>query len=170
MERVHRYTDVIADNGGVINYPFEVNSTETYNRFAIVVTKRGTRGGSGYGVSIQDWELYGVPEYDPNADGMDVVVKSEVNVPNTDWLEVYYDAKDLTGVPSTVLDMSGNGINGTATNVTVSDGAFVFNGTDSRISSSITQDAGDYVHTATLWYYTNDNHNSRGLYLSIRGW
>ena len=164
-KEVHRYTDVIADNGGVINYPFEVNSTETYNRFAIVVTKRGTSGGSGYGVSIQEWELYGVPEYDPDADGMDVVVKSEVNVPNTDWLEVYYDAKDLTGVPSTVLDMSGNGINGTVTNVTVSDGAFVFNGTDSRISSSITQDAGDYVHTATLWYYTNDNPATLGDYI-----
>ena len=149
-KEVHRYTDVIADNGGVINYPFEVNSTETYNRFAIVVTKRGTSGGSGYGVSIQEWELYGVPEYDPDADGMDVVVKSEVNVPNTDWLEVYYDAKDLTGVPSTVLDMSGNSRNGTLNGgVSVSDGAFVFDGTNDYISTSITTSM--TYHTASMW-------------------
>ena len=38
---------------------------------------------------------YGTPEYDPEAHGTDVTVKSYPNVPNTDWLEVYYDAKDL---------------------------------------------------------------------------
>jgi hypothetical protein len=57
-----------------------------------------------------------------------------------------------------VDDLTPSGTNdGTATNVTVSDGAFVFNGTDSRISSSITQVAGAYAHTAGLWYYTNDD-------------
>ena len=41
-------------------------------------------------------ELFGIPEYDPEAHGTDVTVKSYPNVPNTDWLEVYYDAKGLT--------------------------------------------------------------------------
>ena len=88
-----------------------------------------------------------------------MVVKSVPNVPNTDWLEVYYDAKGLdTGGVTNVDDLTPSGTNdGTATNVTVSDGAFVFNGTDSRISSSITQVAGAYAYTAGLWYYTNDD-------------
>ena len=38
------------------------------------------------------------------------------NVPNTDWLEVYYDAKDLADGTTTVNDLKpvGTAINGTA--------------------------------------------------------
>ena len=139
--------------------------TDEYLYFAFVFTKASPIRTTYVGVG--EIELYGVPEYDPEAYGTDVTIKSEANVPNTDWLEVYYDAKDLAdGAVTSVDDLTPSGTNdGTATNVTVSDGAFVFNGTDSRISSSITQDAGAYVHTATLWYYTNDDPETLGDYI-----
>ena len=140
----------------------DIDTQTYYQYFAIQITKIGWNGTY---ANIGEWELFGIPEYDPEAHGTDVVVKSVPNVPNTDWLEVYYDAKDLTTMPSTVTDLSPNSNDGTPTNVTVSDGAFVFNGTNSRISSSITQSAGAYVHTAGLWYYTNDDPATLGDYI-----
>ena len=64
-------------------------------------------------IGIGELEFYGTPEYDPEAHGTDVTVKSYPNVPNTDWLEVYYDAKDLDdGAVTTVTDLSPNTNNG----------------------------------------------------------
>ena len=146
--------------------PAHVNFTHTtlYDRYLLHVTANTT--GYNY-VHMEKLSLFGTPEYDPEAHGTDVTVRSYPNVPNTDWLEVYYDAKDLAdGSITTVDDLTPSGTNdGTPTNVTVSDGAFVFNGTDSRISSSIPQSAGAYVHTAGLWYYTNDDPATLGDYI-----
>jgi len=144
--------------------PAHVDFTHTtlYDRYLLHVTANATNY-----VHMEKLSLFGIPEYDPEAHGTDVTVKSYPNVPNTDWLEVYYDAKDLAdGSITTVDDLTPSGTNdGTPINVTVSDGAFVFNGTDSRISSSITQSAGAYVHTAGLWYYTNDDPATLGDYI-----
>jgi len=137
----------------------QVNETNAYNEYRLQITEMiGYSGGGGAAVSISEVELYGTPEYDPEADGTDVIARSVPNVPNTDWLEVYYDAKNLAdGSITTVDDLTPSGTNdGTATDVNVSDGAFVFNGTSSRISGSITQDAGAYAHTASVWCYIND--------------
>jgi hypothetical protein len=151
-KEVHRYTDHISESTGCKRYTFQTSTIETYNRFAIVVTKRGTIGAPGNGVSIQEWELFGNPEYDPQADGVDVTVKSYPNVPNTDWLDVYYDAKDLAdGAVTTVDDLTPSGTNdGTANGgVTVSDGSFVFDGSNDYISTSITTPM--TYHTASMW-------------------
>jgi hypothetical protein len=115
---------------------FSINSDngKYFKYHAIIVTKNGAD--QFYAISIGELEYYGVPEYDPEADGVDMKVTSYPNVPNTDWLEVYYDAKDLTSVPNTVLDLSGNGRNGTLNGgVSVSDGAFVFDGVNDKIDS-----------------------------------
>ena len=137
----------------------DITTDASYYRYFALIVKSINSTATYSAVEIAGLELFGLPEYDPDAAGVDVKVTSYPNVPNTDWLEVYYDAKDLTdGAVTSVDDLTPSGTNdGTATNVTVSDGAFVFNGTDSRISGSITQDAGAYVHTTTLWYYTNDD-------------
>ena len=124
--------------------------TNEYLYFGFVIT-RGSVNRTVY-VGVGEIELYGVPEYDPEADGTDVTLKSLANVPNTDWLEVYYDAKDLeNGAITTVDDLTPNGTNdGTAHNgVTVSDGAFVFDGTNDYISTSITTPM--TYHTASMW-------------------
>jgi len=144
------------------------NPVGEFSKFVLVVKQTySVTGAPSSVVNIGEIEYFGIPEYDPEAAGVDVKVTSYPNVPNTDWLEVYYDAKDLAdGAVTSIDDLTPNGTNdGTATNVTVSDGAFVFNGTDSRISGSITQSAGAYVHTASLWYYTNDDPATLGDYI-----
>ena len=73
----------------------DIDSEQYYNYYVLVVEALGADAG-GNSVNIGEWELYGTPEYDPEAHGVDVVVKSLPNVPNTDWLEVYYDAKNYT--------------------------------------------------------------------------
>ena len=106
---------------------WEMDSLRKYKYFAVIVTATI----NDVLCAIKEIEILGVPEYDPEAHGTDVIARSVPNVPNTDWLEVYYDAKGLSdGSISTVDDLTPGGSNdGTATNLTVSDEAFVFNGT-----------------------------------------
>jgi hypothetical protein len=137
-----------------------VDSINYYDYYRLVSIELELGIGDAVRTDIQEWELYGIPEYDPEAHGTDVVVKSVPNVPNTDWLEVYYDAKDLTdGSVTSVDDLTPGGTNdGTATNVTVSDEAFVFNGTSSLLESSttITNSTGDIPHAFSLWVKPSD--------------
>ena len=111
------------------------NSTTAYNNFVLVVTD--THGSSaGLRASFSEWELLGVPEYDPDAYGTDVVVKSVPNVPNTDWLEVYYDAKGLTpgAVGSSISGLGGTTISATKLgDPQVSNDAFVFDGSGDTV-------------------------------------
>ena len=139
--------------------------TRTYKYFALVVNsthvfQNTTQVGH---VSIGQIRLFGTPEYDPEADGVDVVIKSVPNVPNTDWLEVYYDAKDLADGSTTVNDLKpvGTAINGTvAGNTSVTDGAFTFDGSGDYISGTLPSSAdGDWVHSLSMWFKA-DSFNS----------
>ena len=108
--------------------------------------------------SLYEWKLYGIPEYDPDAHGVDVKVTSYPNVPNTDWLEVYYDAKDLAdGAVTSVDDLTPSGTNdGTANGgVTVSDGAFVFNG--NQYIQGDTGLTGNFIHSVSMWFNANND-------------
>jgi hypothetical protein len=129
-----------------------INTPKLYNRFAVVIEKTI----SSDIVGITEIEFLGTPEYDPEAHGTDVTVKSYPNVPNTDWLKVYYDAKDLDdGGVTNVDDLTPSGINdGTATNVTVSDGAFVFDGgtTTNITTTTATGMGGDNAFSISLWF------------------
>ena len=152
---VHSYTDALVPDQNTA-YTFNVNSTNYYKIYALVLTrKRPANTGTG-GVAVGELEYFGVPEYDPEAHGTDVTVKSYPNVPNTDWLEVYYDAKDLDdGDVTNVDDLTPSGINdGTATNVTVSDGAFVFDGgtTTNITTTTATGMGGDNAFSISLWF------------------
>ena len=152
-KEVHRYTDAISDGDASKNFPFDANSTETYNHFALVVTKRN---GGANGISVQEWELYSVPEYDPDAHGTDVMVKSVPNVPNTDWLDIYYDGQDYTSMPTTVDNKTGvstydaTPINGVGFDATQK--AFTFDANSSQYLSSSTPISGNYVHTISMWF------------------
>jgi hypothetical protein len=84
-------------------------------------------------------------------------------VPNNDWLEVYYDAKDLAdGTVATVNDLKpsglGTALNSSSTNnITVSDGAFVFNGTTSYIKiDDLTNPSGAWTHSVVAWINSSD--------------
>jgi len=127
-------------------------STSSYYEYVMFLVKSLT-GNEGQ-LQISELEYFGVPEYDPDAAGIDVKVTSYPNVPNTDWLGVYYDAKNLVdGAVTSVDDLTPSGTNdGTATNVTVSDGAFVFNGTSSLLEkTSLSIPGGDNPFTFSFW-------------------
>ena len=148
-------------------YKVDINSTSYYKHFRLhILSVHATDA-----VAIGEWELYGTPEYDPEAHGTDVTVKSVANVPNTDWLEVYYDAKDLaTGAVTNVDDLTPSGTNdGTATNVTVSDGAFVFNGS-SYLETDIPQiTTGVWPFTMSFWFKVNAHIGTTWNYLAHLG-
>ena len=146
------FTGVATSQYSADGVTVNVDASDYYKFFAIVATKRDA-GGVNTGVSIRVLEFFGVPEYDPEAHGVDVVVKSEANVPNTDWLELYYDAKDLTGVPNLVLDLSSNSRNGTLNGgVSVSDGVFVFDGSGDYISTTLNGlTGGNLRYAVSMW-------------------
>jgi hypothetical protein len=134
----------------------EINTYAYYQYFAIQITR--INWSSTY-ANIGEWELFGTPEYDPEAHGTDVTVKSVPNVPNTDWLEVYYDGQDYSTMPATVDNKTGV----SAYDATANGGvgfdptykAFTFNGTDNQYLSASTPMSGNYVHSFSLWVKPN---------------
>jgi len=76
-------------------------------------------------------------------------------VPNTDWLEVYYDGQDYTSMPETVADKSENEVAGTPSGGVGFDTeykAFTFDGVDDYISGTLSNPSGAWVHSVSLWY------------------
>jgi hypothetical protein len=133
----------------------QVHQTIAYNEYRLQFTKIYPYGGSGGSASIGELELFGLPEYDPDAHGTDVTVKSYPNVPNTDWLEVYYDAKGLGNGSTTVNDLKpvGTANNGTVGgNTSVTDEAFTFDGTGDYITSTVTTGTGNQSFSVACWF------------------
>ena len=143
----------------VTSFPME--SAKYHNYIALVMEK--INGADGY-PNFHELELFGIPEYDPDAHGTDVIARSVPNVPNTDWLEVYYDGQDYTSMPSSVTDKSGNSVTGTPTGGVTFDStwkAFTFGGSDlHNIWAPITLSGGDYVHSWAAWAKFDNKTNS----------
>jgi hypothetical protein len=139
--------------------PYDIQTNEYYNYFAFVFEKIESSSSGKY-INFNEIELFGVPEYDPDAAGVDVKVASYPNVPNTDWLEVYYDAKESSSYPGTggtVVDLSGNGRNGVLGGVTFDNGeikAFDFSGayTSNVTTSDHGLGTGDVTYSMAYWF------------------
>jgi hypothetical protein len=144
---------------------FNLNSIQYYDYIGFVFEKIEANSSGGY-VNFQEIELLGTPEYDPDAHGTDVTVKSVANVPNTDWLEVYYDAKGLNaGAVSTVNDLKpsslGSAINSSSvTDVSVSNEAFAFNGSSSGINATLSNPQGAWAHSTSVWIKLGKDHSA----------
>ena len=163
------WSDVIHGWEDLVLRDFDIeNPSEYYDYFRVVWTaingnnNYSTSAGAGY-ASSGEIEFLGLPEDDPEAYGTDVTIKSKANVPNTDWLEVYYDAKDLAdGAVTSVSDLKpsslGTALNSSSTNnITVSGNAFVFNGTDSYIKiDDLTNPSGAWTHSVVAWINSSD--------------
>jgi hypothetical protein len=130
-----------------------INATKAYNEYRFQVTKLK---GQKTATTISEMELYGIPEYDPEAHGTDVTVKSYPNVPNTDWLEVYYDGQDYPNMPATVDNKTGVSIyDATSVNNVGFDAtqkAFTFDAASSQYLSSSTPVDGNYIHSISIWF------------------
>ena len=149
-----------SDSGTWIN--IDIHTTKLYNRFALVISKVI----SDSIVALAEIEYHGLPEYDPDAVGVDTKMTSYPNVPNTDWLEVYYDAKESSSYPGTggtVLDLSGNQINGTLNGDVGFDSeykAFTFDGNGDYIKTTLTGFTGTTV-TFSAWVFIDSIDTSR---------
>ena len=141
-----------------------VNSNTGYKYFAIIAQKiLGSNGGTGGGAgnwALTTLELYGTGDNGTAnvATGTDVVLHTTPNVPNTDFSNVYYDGQDYTSMPATVADKSGNGITGTPSGGVGFDStykAFTFDGVDDKITATLTNPAGAWVHSASMWFKVN---------------
>jgi len=75
-----------------------------------------------------------------------------------DFSNVYYDGQDYTSMPATVADKSGNGVTGTPSGGVGFDTtykAFTFDGVDDKITATLTNPAGAWVHSASMWFKVN---------------
>ena len=156
------YQEYIVDNFNVPGY---------YDTFALIIHKNNGQTFAGVG----EWKIFGTPEYDPEAHGTDVVVKSVPNVPNTDWLDIYIDGQDYSTMPSgagSVLDKSTNNRHGTPSNVTFNPTWKAFeieSASTSNITIPFNSTGGDYVHTIALWFLMDTTAGGNRCIFTIRG-
>ena len=149
---------------------FNLNSTQYYDYIGFVFEKIEAGSSGGY-VNFHEIELFGTPEYDPEAHGVDVVVKSVPNVPNTDFLDVFVDAgnasgftlsgSDVTGVTDLSTPANTMTVNGNVT-YNSANKAFVFPGTTSSyMRATLVDGNGNYPLTLSVWFMMTDyNANS----------
>jgi hypothetical protein len=169
------WSDVIHGWEDLVLRDFDIeNPSEYYDYFRVVWTaingntNYSTSAGAGY-ASSGEIEFLGVPEYDPEAHGTDVTVKSVANVPNTDWLEVYYDAKDLTSISGMVADLSGKSVTGTLNGDVSIDTlndvkSFSFDGSGDYISGTLTN-TGDFDFTVSTWVYETNGTTTNTIWM-----
>ena len=158
---IYRYDNVSRGNEPNRGTRFIVNSNVAYKYFTLVGRKRNEGTSGTAGIALSEWELYG---HEEGSGSLDTTLKSVYNVPATTGtqLEVYYDAKDLATMPSTVTDLSPNSNDGSPTDVSVSDGAFVFNGTSSLVEkTSLSIPGGDNPLTFSFWLKNDDFDNNQ---------
>jgi hypothetical protein len=156
------------------NYTHELSITPSYyNTYALVIKKVSQSNPGTTGVSVGELELFGIPEYDPDAAGVDVKVTSYPNVPNTDWLEVYYDAKNYTS-GNNVQDETANNRDGVLygnTSFSSADGIhkFDFDGSGDYIESlNITSISGNQTMSSSVWVkFTSWNNTTYDFIYSL---
>lgn len=140
---------------------FDFEATEYYQYVGIII--KSIYPGGHTNPSISQLEFLGIPEYDSDAHGTDVVVKSEANVPNTDWLEVYYEGKNYTN--GAVQDETGNNRNGTLDGVTydsVSE-SFTFVSGNKITAGPMTPFTSGTNYTASMWFKVSEIVDSQKL-------
>lgn len=146
---------------------WEIRAQQYYKYYALVVEKIGKKSNADT-VQLMEIEYYGVPEYDPDAHGTDVMLKAVPNdLPSTsEWLELYWDAEDYSSASdfsgsNGVLDKSGNSKHGTQTGgvgLSTINGikSFTFDGSTNSIDTTLSNPSGAWVHSVCVWIYMND--------------
>jgi hypothetical protein len=149
----------IRESYGMTSLP--VTTSSYYSYLALIVKTIDNQGANYSAIEIANIEYYGREE---GSGSLDTTLKSVYNVPATTGtqLEVYYDAKDLTAMPSTVTDLAGGDQNGAVTGhsptLDTTDGieSFKFDGVDDYITTTLTNPNTDWVHSASMWVYPID--------------
>jgi len=150
------WTEVLSETGAAPTIAGSIYNADTtttaYKYFALVTTRLVSTTSH---CDIGELELYGTPLTANVATGTDVVLHTTPNVPKTDFSNVYYDGQDYTSMPATVADKSGNGVTGTPSGGVGFDTtykAFTFDGVDDKITATLTNPAGAWVHSTSMWW------------------
>ena len=153
-ELIHSFDNVTTTEGVTKRIDF-VGTSAYYNNIAMVAEEVGLNASYGNVLNFAEMEYFGTLEYDPGADGTDVIVKSVPNVPNTDWLEVYWDGQDYTSMPTTTIaDKSGNGVPGTPSGGVGFDTeykAFTFDGVDDVVTATVSNHSLQGGYSMATW-------------------
>jgi hypothetical protein len=177
---VHSYTGLTFTSGTDTVY-FNVNHTNAYSRYALIVTKSGGGTNSFEGFSIGELRYFGYREQLPPKqsvlhDGQLTLTKSLTvprigpaldadDTPRRDRLVVEYNTSTNPTFEGAVRDTSGRGLDGGLVGGAYYDAnakAFEFDGTDDYIfTGNIGNHAGAWVHSYSVWInlddYTNEN-------------
>ena len=144
---------------------YSVNSTSYYKYFAIVITRTISSTTIG---TINEWKLFGTPAPSALEDGHLTLGKAltlprvsghpaGAETPRAESLVVHYDTTvDSVVSGTTVVDTSGNGINGTLTNgaaYSSTDRALTFDGgSDEYINiTNVGNPSGNWTHSISFW-------------------
>jgi hypothetical protein len=132
-----------------------VANTNKYFRYFTFTVEEAIASGSENSTLIRELEYWGHEEGDTS---VDVVHRSIPNKPSPQHLGVYWDAADSNSYSfadsSNVYDLSGSGVTGAITGTNGFDAeynAWVFDGNGDYISGTLTNSAGAWVHSVSLW-------------------
>jgi hypothetical protein len=146
----------IGNKAEIHNEPVSVQVE--YKHFALVTNNVYVGAANFPAVGIGEIRYYGTRLTANVPTGTDVVLHTTPNVPKLDFSNVYYDGQDYTSMPATVADKSGNGVTGTPSGGVGFDTtykAFTFDGVDDQITATLTNPAGAWVHSASMWFKVN---------------
>jgi hypothetical protein len=132
-----------------------------YNSYLLHITQNVTPY-----VSIENLKLYGTPAPSSLEDGHLTLGKAltlprvsghpaGAETPRAESLVVHYDTTvDSVVSGSTVVDTSGNGLNGTLNGAVydTTERALTFDGVDDYVSGTLNNPAGAWVHSVSCWY------------------
>jgi hypothetical protein len=134
-----------------------INETKYYKHLAFVVKNLSDNDGA---LDLGEVEYWGTEEGD---ESVDIVHRSIPNTPGTQQLAVYYEARDPNSYSfadsTKVYDLSGSGVTGTLNGVGYDavDNAFTFDGVNDYISGTLSNPAGEWVHSISFWMKRLDN-------------
>jgi hypothetical protein len=144
----------------------DINSDTAFSSYAIVISKLNNLDATGDRVILGEWRLFGTPAPSGLEDGHLTLGKTltvprvsghpaGAETPRAESLVVHYDTTvDSVVSGSTVVDVSGNGINGTLNGAAYSstDRALTFDGTDDYVQGTLNNPSGAWVHSVSCWY------------------
>jgi hypothetical protein len=159
---------VLASYGSTQQY--DIDENEYYNRYLIQVKQTfadGTYTGSrSTHTAMGEWRLFGTPAPSSLEDGHLTLGKAltlprvsghpaGAETPRAESLVVHYDTTvDSVVSGSTVVDISGTGVNGTLNGdaaYSSTDRALTFDGVNDYVSGTLNNPAGAWVHTVSMW-------------------
>jgi hypothetical protein len=167
-ELVKQFSSVTFTDG---EYKYlNIDSIKYYTKYALVVTRTNPSNARSDSVQFSIFRLFGTPAPSSLEDGHLTLGKAltlprvsghpaGAETPRAESLVVHYDTTvDSVVSGSTVVDISGNGLNGTLTNgaaYSSTDRALTFDGVNDRITGTLNNPSGAWVNSVAFWFKRN---------------